>query len=41
MPDITPVRDPDTDALLTPQNAVLALIDYPPEAGKLKTLKSI
>lgn len=41
MPDITPVRDPDTDARLTPQTAVLALIDYAPEVGKLKTLKSV
>src|SRR5258705_1433219 len=31
MSDATPVRDPKTDALLTPQNAVLALIDYQPE----------
>lgn len=31
MSDVTPVRDPSTDALLTPQNAVLALIDYQPE----------
>jgi nicotinamidase-related amidase len=29
--DVTPIRDPGTDALLTPQNAVLALIDYQPE----------
>src|SRR5438445_1713206 len=29
--DVTPIRDPATDALLTPQNAVLALIDYQPE----------
>ena len=28
MSDVTPVRDPRTDPLLTPQNAVLALIDY-------------
>ncbi len=27
----TPIRDPKTDALLTPANAVLALIDYQPE----------
>ena len=27
----TPVRDPSTDALLTPDNAVIALIDYQPE----------
>jgi nicotinamidase-related amidase len=31
MSDVTPIRDPATDALLTPQNAVLALIDYQPE----------
>lgn len=31
MSDVTPVRDPQTDSLLTPQNAVLALIDYQPE----------
>ena len=31
MSDVTPVRDPQTDALLTPQNSVLALIDYQPE----------
>jgi nicotinamidase-related amidase len=31
MSDVTPIRDPNTDALLTPQNAVLALIDYQPE----------
>jgi nicotinamidase-related amidase len=31
MSDVTPIRDPVTDALLTPQNAVLALIDYQPE----------
>lgn len=31
MADVTPIRDPATDALLTPQNAVLALIDYQPE----------
>jgi hypothetical protein len=29
--DATRVRDPETDPLLTPQNAVLALIDYQPE----------
>lgn len=28
MSDVTPIRDPGADALLTPQNAVLALIDY-------------
>src|SRR3954471_7329959 len=31
MADVTPIRDPKTDPLLTPQNAVLALIDYQPE----------
>src|SRR6478735_3051093 len=31
MSDATPVRDPRTDRLLTPQNAVLAMIDYQPE----------
>src|SRR3954468_11784232 len=31
MADVTPIRDPGTDTLLTPQNAVLALIDYQPE----------
>jgi nicotinamidase-related amidase len=31
MSDVTPVRDPRTDSLITPQNAVLALIDYQPE----------
>jgi nicotinamidase-related amidase len=31
MSDVTPIRDPSTDALITPQNAVLALIDYQPE----------
>ena len=31
MSDATPVRDPKSDSLLTPQNAVLALIDYQPE----------
>ena len=31
MSDVTPVRDPRADSLLTPQNAVLALIDYQPE----------
>jgi nicotinamidase-related amidase len=28
MSDVTPIRDPSTDPLLTPQNSVLALIDY-------------
>ena len=31
MSDVTPTRDPSTDSLLTPQNAVLALIDYQPD----------
>lgn len=31
MADVTPVRDPRADPLLTPQNAVLAFIDYQPE----------
>jgi nicotinamidase-related amidase len=31
MSDVTPIRDPQGDALLTPQNAVVALIDYQPE----------
>jgi len=31
MSDATPVRDARTDSLLTPQNAVLAMIDYQPE----------
>lgn len=31
MSDVTQIRDPSTDALLTPQNMVLALIDYQPE----------
>lgn len=31
MSDVTAVRDPRNDALLTPDNAVLALIDYQPE----------
>ena len=31
MSEATPIRDPKTDHLLTPQNAVLALIDYQPE----------
>src|SRR3990170_8585309 len=28
MADVTPIRDPTTDSLLTPQNAVIAFIDY-------------
>ena len=31
MSDVTPIRDPKNDALLTPQNAVIAFIDYQPE----------
>jgi nicotinamidase-related amidase len=31
MSDVTPIRDPLTDSLLTPHNAVLAMIDYQPE----------
>ncbi|HEY5951194.1 MAG TPA: hydrolase [Kofleriaceae bacterium] len=31
MADMTPIRNPEHDPLLTPQNAVLALIDYQPE----------
>ena len=31
MSDVTPIRDPKKDSLLSPQNAVLALIDYQPE----------
>jgi nicotinamidase-related amidase len=31
MSDVTPIRDPETDTLLTARNAVLALIDYQPE----------
>src|SRR5262245_3424004 len=31
MSDVTPIRDPKKDSLLTPQNACLALIDYQPE----------
>lgn len=28
MSDVTPIRDPQNDALLTPENAVIAFIDY-------------
>jgi nicotinamidase-related amidase len=28
MSDVTPIRDPTTDSLLTPENAVIAFIDY-------------
>jgi nicotinamidase-related amidase len=31
MADLTPVRDPQTDVLLTPETAVIAFIDYQPE----------
>jgi nicotinamidase-related amidase len=31
MSEATPIRDPQRDSLLTPQNAALALIDYQPE----------
>jgi nicotinamidase-related amidase len=31
MSDVTPVRDQKSDSLLTPQNAVITLIDYQPE----------
>ena len=31
MSDMTEIRDPISDSLLTPQNSVLALIDYQPE----------
>jgi nicotinamidase-related amidase len=31
MADVTTIRDPKSDALLTPGNAVLAMIDYQPE----------
>lgn len=31
MSDVTSIRDPSTDSLLTSKNAVLALIDYQPE----------
>lgn len=31
MSDMTPIRDPQNDSLITPQNAVLAFIDYQPE----------
>ena len=31
MSDVTEIRDPKNDSLLTPQNAMLALIDYQPE----------
>jgi nicotinamidase-related amidase len=31
MSGVTPIRDPKSDSLLTPQNAVIAFIDYQPE----------
>lgn len=31
MSDVTPIRDPAKDSLLTPANSVLAMIDYQPE----------
>src|SRR5688572_24845999 len=31
MSDVTPIRDPQTDWLLTPQNAAITFIDYQPE----------
>ena len=31
MADVTTIRDPETDPLLSPGNAVLAMIDYQPE----------
>lgn len=31
MSDVTPIRDPSTDSLITPENAVLTLIDYQPD----------
>jgi nicotinamidase-related amidase len=31
MSDVTPVRDPKNDSLITPQNAVITFIDYQPE----------
>ena len=34
MSDATPIRDPKSDTLITPQNSVLALIDYQPEQYK-------
>jgi len=34
MSDVTPIRDPQRDSLITPQNAVIAFIDYQPEQYK-------
>lgn len=31
MSDVTPIRDPSKDSLITPENAVIAFIDYQPE----------
>lgn len=31
MADVTPIRDPKADSLLTPENAVITFIDYQPE----------
>jgi nicotinamidase-related amidase len=31
MSDVTPIRDPSRDTLITPENAVIAFIDYQPE----------
>jgi len=31
MSDVTPIRDPGKDSLITPENAVIAFIDYQPE----------
>lgn len=31
MSDTTPIRDPEKDSLLTPENAVITFIDYQPE----------
>ena len=31
MSDVTPIRDPKKDPLITPENSVLTLIDYQPE----------
>jgi nicotinamidase-related amidase len=31
MSGVTPIRDPSTDSLITPQNAAIAFIDYQPE----------
>ncbi len=31
MSDVTPIRDPQNDSLITPQNAVITFIDYQPD----------